>query len=78
MHREQVKGRTRQVKGMFREVSGKLYRDELLEKKGRARKIGDRAQAGYGDFKDYIQNYNDLEDDIRGYGDSRDDLSRSD
>jgi len=77
MNKDQFKGRTKQAKGRIREISGKLFRDKLLEKKGQAQKIGGRIQAGYGDFKDDIQDYNDLEDDIRGYGDFRDDLQKS-
>lgn len=77
MNKDQFSGRTKQAKGRIREISGKLFRDKLLEKKGRAQKIGGRIQTGYGDFKDDIQGYNDLEDDIRGYGDFRDDLQKS-
>lgn len=65
MNRDQFKGRIRQAKGRVKEISGKLSRDKLLERKGRAQNIGGRIQAGYGDFKDDIQGYNDLEDDIR-------------
>jgi uncharacterized protein YjbJ (UPF0337 family) len=77
MNKDQFKGRTRQAKGRVSEISGKLFRDKLLEKKGWAQKIGSRIQAGYDDFMDDIQGYNDLEDDIRGYGDFRDDLQKS-
>jgi uncharacterized protein YjbJ (UPF0337 family) len=71
MNKDQFRGRIKQAKGRIKEISGKLTRDKLLEKKGRAQKIGGRIQTGYGDFKDDIQDYNDLEDDIRGYGDIR-------
>lgn len=71
MNRDQFKGRIKQAKGRVREISGKLSRDKLLEKKGRAQSIGGRIQAGYGDFKDDIQGHDDPENDIRGYGDFR-------
>jgi uncharacterized protein YjbJ (UPF0337 family) len=77
MNKDQFKARSKQENGRIREISGKLFRDKLLEKKERAQKIGDRIQAGYGDFKDDIQDYNDVENDIRGYGDFRDDLQKS-
>lgn len=77
MNRDQFKGRTRQAKDRVREISGKLSRDKLLEKKGRSQKIGGRIRAGYGDFMDNVQGYNDIEDDIRGYGDFTDDRQKS-
>jgi len=77
MNRDQFKGRIRQTKGRVREISGKLLRERLLKKKGWAKKIGGRIQAGYGDFNDDIQSYNDIENDIRGYGDFRDDPQKS-
>ena len=77
MNRDQFKVRIKQTKGRVREISGKLFRERLLKKKGWAQKIGGRIQAGYGDFNDDIQSYNDLENDIRGYGDFRDDLQKS-
>jgi len=76
MHKNQFKGRIKQTKDKIREVSGKLFRDKLLEN-GRVQKIGDRIQSVYGDFNDNIQSYNDIEDDIRGYGDFRDDVQKS-
>ncbi|MHB8474418.1 MAG: CsbD family protein [Sulfuricaulis sp.] len=77
MNRDQFNTRTRQAKGIVKGINGKLSRDMLLEKKGRAQKKGGRTQTGYGDFRDDIQGYNDHEDDIRGYGDFRDDLQKS-
>ena len=77
MNRYQFKGRSRQTNDRIREISGKLSRDKLLEKKGLAQKTGSRIQAAYEDFSDDIQDYNHLEDDIRGYGDFRDDLQKS-
>jgi uncharacterized protein YjbJ (UPF0337 family) len=76
MHKNQFKGRIKQTKDKIREISGKLFRDKLLEN-GRVQKIGDRIQPVYGDFNDNIQSYNDIEDDIRGYGDFRDDVQKS-
>lgn len=55
MNKDQFKGRTKQAKGRVREISGKLFRDKLLEKKGRSQKIGGMIQAGYGDFRDELQ-----------------------
>lgn len=77
MNKDLFKARAKHEKVRVKEISGKLFRDKLLEKKGRAQKIGGRILAGYGDFKDDIQGYNDFEDDIRGYGDFRDDLQKS-
>jgi uncharacterized protein YjbJ (UPF0337 family) len=77
MNKDQFKGRIKQAKGSIKEIGGKLFHDKRLEKKGRAKKIGGRIQADYGDFKDDIQGYVDLEEDIRGYGDFRDDLQKS-
>jgi uncharacterized protein YjbJ (UPF0337 family) len=77
MNKDQFKGRIKQAKGSIKEISGKLSRDKLLEKKGRAQKIGGRIQAGYGDFKEDIQGDDDLEGDIRGYGDFTDDFQKN-
>ncbi|WP_372521650.1 CsbD family protein [Sulfuricaulis sp.] len=86
MNKDQFKARSKQEKGRIREISGKLFRDKLLEKKERAQKIGGRVQAGYGDFREDLQGYGDLKDlqgygdfreDLQGYGDFRDDLQKS-
>ena len=77
MNKDLFKGRAKLAKGRIRQISGKIFRDKLLEKKGRVQKIGGRIQTGYGDFKEDTRGYDDLEDDIRGYGDFRDDLQKS-
>jgi uncharacterized protein YjbJ (UPF0337 family) len=67
MNKDQFKGRTKQAKGKVKEVSGKIFNDKQLEKKGQAQKIVGRIQASYGDFKDEIQSLSDHENDNQKY-----------
>ena len=51
MNKGQVKGRAKEVKGMVKEVAGKLVGNKKLEEKGKVEKIRGEAQAEVGDVK---------------------------
>lgn len=51
MNKDQVKGRTNEVKGKIKEVAGDLVGNEKLEEKGRIQKNIGKTQAKYGDVK---------------------------
>jgi uncharacterized protein YjbJ (UPF0337 family) len=51
MNKTQINGRVNEVKGMIKEVTGKLVGNEKLEQKGKVQKIVGEAQAKIGDVK---------------------------
>ena len=55
MNKDQTKGRIDQAKGKGKELAGKAVGNKELEQKGKAQKIGGKAQAGYGDLKKEIK-----------------------
>ena len=55
MNKNQVKGRVTEVKGMIKEVAGKLVGNEKLEEKGKVQKIRGEAQAKFGDVKQDVK-----------------------
>ena len=55
MNKDQVKGRTEEVKGKVKQATGKLVGNKTLEQKGRIEKTLGKAQAGYGDLKDDLK-----------------------
>ncbi|MHB8744525.1 MAG: hypothetical protein ACYC9L_15585 [Sulfuricaulis sp.] len=77
MNKDHFKGRNKETKGRIREISGKMFRDKLLEKKERSQRIEVRNKVGYGDIQDDIPGYDDIEDDIREYGDFSNDGQKS-
>ena len=55
MNKGQVKGRAKEVKGMVKEVAGKLVGNKKLEEKGKVEKIRGEAQAEVGDVKQAVK-----------------------
>ena len=55
MNKDQVKGRTEEVKGEVKQATGKLVGNKTLEQKGRIEKTLGKVQAGYGDLKDDLK-----------------------
>ncbi len=55
MNKTQVKGRAKEVKGMIKEVAGKLVGNEKLEERGKVEKILGEAQAAVGDVKQDVK-----------------------
>ncbi len=55
MNKGQVKGRAKEVKGMVKEVVGKLVGNKTLEEKGKVEKIRGEAQAEVGDVKQAVK-----------------------
>lgn len=55
MNRHQLKGRISQATGKVREITGKLFGNKPLERKGRIQNTGGKVQTGYGDLKDDVQ-----------------------
>lgn len=55
MNKNQIKGRANEAKGKIKEVAGQVSGDKELEYKGKAEKLGGKAQAGYGDLKREIK-----------------------
>ena len=51
MNKNQVEGRTDQVKGKIKEATGKVTGNESLENKGKTQNLGGKAEAAYGDTK---------------------------
>lgn len=56
MNNDQIKGRIKVTKGKAREVTGKIVSNKHLEEKGKAQTSIGKAQAGYGDLKDDLEN----------------------
>lgn len=56
MNKAQVKGRVEQVKGKIKKVTGSVVGNKTLEQKGRVQEIVGKAQAGFGDLKDDLEN----------------------
>lgn len=57
MNRDQVKGRTEQVKGAIKEGTGKVLDNERLEAEGKIDKTAGKAQAEYGDAKESVKDH---------------------
>lgn len=55
MNKTQVKGRVKEMKGMIKEVAGKLVGNEKLEEEGKVEKILGEAQAAVGDVKQDVK-----------------------
>ena len=55
MNKGQFKGRAKEVKGMVKEVAGKLVGNKKLEEKGKVEKIRGEAQAEVGDVKQAVK-----------------------
>ncbi|MEO8507371.1 MAG: CsbD family protein [Betaproteobacteria bacterium] len=55
MNKHQVKGRVTEVKGMIKEVAGKLVGNEKLEEKGKVQKVRGEAQAKVADIKQDVK-----------------------
>ncbi|TVQ38905.1 MAG: CsbD family protein [Spirochaetaceae bacterium] len=55
MNKDQVKGRVDQAKGKVKEEVGKATDDKNMQRKGQARKVHGKLQAGYGDVKEKIK-----------------------
>ncbi|MEO8385380.1 MAG: CsbD family protein [Betaproteobacteria bacterium] len=51
MNKDQIDGRTKEVKGKVKEIAGKLVGNKKLEAKGKAGKLVGKAQAKLGDVK---------------------------
>ena len=50
-NKDQVKGQSKEVGGMIKEVTGKIVGNEKLEQKGKNQKVRGEAQAAIGDIK---------------------------
>lgn len=55
MDKHQVKGRTNEAKGKGKEMAGEALDDNEMKGKGKAQKIGGKAQSAYGDAKDDVK-----------------------
>ncbi len=51
MNKNQVEGRSDQVKGKIKETTGKVTGNESLEAKGKLQDLGGKTEAAYGDAK---------------------------
>ncbi|MCA1778324.1 MAG: CsbD family protein [Xanthomonadaceae bacterium] len=51
MNKNQVEGRTDQVKGKLKEAAGKVTGNESLENKGKRQNLGGKAEVAYGNAK---------------------------
>ena len=51
MNKNQVKGRTKTVKGKAKEIAGKITGNEKLEQEGRVDQISGKVESSYGDLK---------------------------
>ena len=52
MHKDTVKGATKEATGSIKEAAGKVTGNERLEAEGAAEKIAGKIQKGVGDLKD--------------------------
>ena len=55
MNKDQVKGRTEQVKGSVKETTGKVVGNKKLESEGQIDKATGKARADYGDLKEDVK-----------------------
>jgi uncharacterized protein YjbJ (UPF0337 family) len=55
MNKDQVKGRTDQVKGSVKEATGKVVGNRNLEAEGKIDKSTGKARADYGDLKEDVK-----------------------
>ena len=55
MNKDQVKGRIEEVKGKVQEVAGNIVGKKSMEREGKIKKLGGKAQAAYGDLKEDIK-----------------------
>lgn len=56
MHKDQVKGTAKDMKGSVKEAAGKAMDDPEMEAKGSAEKTMGKVQKGVGDLKDAARN----------------------
>jgi uncharacterized protein YjbJ (UPF0337 family) len=56
MHKDQVKGTAKDMKGSMKEAAGKATGDRELEAKGAGEKTMGKMQKGVGDLKDAARN----------------------
>lgn len=54
MNKSQLKGRVKEVRGVIKEVVGKLVGNKELESRGKLQKTAGQVQAGYGDLKNDV------------------------
>jgi uncharacterized protein YjbJ (UPF0337 family) len=52
MHKDQIKGTAKDVKGSMKESAGRALDDREMEAKGAAEKVSGKVQKGVGDIKD--------------------------
>ena len=52
MNKDQVKGRTEELAGKTKKVTGKVLHDNALKQKGRVEEAAGKARATYGDAKE--------------------------
>jgi len=52
VNKDQLKGRTAQVVGKVKEVTGRVVGNRTLEEKGRIEEVTGKVRAGYGDVRD--------------------------
>jgi uncharacterized protein YjbJ (UPF0337 family) len=56
MHKDQIKGTGKDMKGSMKEAAGKATGDRDLEARGVAEKTAGKVQKGVGDLKDAARN----------------------
>lgn len=56
MHKDQIKGTAKDMKGSMKEAAGRATGDREMEAKGSAEKTMGKVQKGVGDMKDAARN----------------------
>jgi uncharacterized protein YjbJ (UPF0337 family) len=51
MNKQQITGRTNQVKGSIKKAAGKAVGNEKLEREGKAQQVSGKVQTAIGDLK---------------------------
>lgn len=55
MNKDQIKGKTKEVKGDIKESAGKAFGNKEMENKGKVENAAGKVQKGYGDAKEEIK-----------------------